>query len=1124
MAIDLGTLYTTIEAQTKGYTEANKETEKLAKSMLRQADAVKKAELEVERLTIQLKDVAGASKYVGQAENALESFRKKSKQAGTSATLFSASQKDFKNSLAHTKNGLLGAGIATTGWQSRMQELTKSIQLALGPLSGVASRITALTALFNRSTLIWAGLFAGITAVSVGMFKAVAAGTLYESSMAKITHQLELTGHASGQTTEDIDRMTKALAINTLASVNGAREAATAILTFTSITGDNVERTLGLAQDLTDSLGGDLLANAKKLGKAIEDPSKAFKTLNEMGARLSETEMARLKTMAATGDHLKAQEVILAKIEARVKGIGKAGATDTLAGAYDTLGESITLLFESVSKNSGLLDSFREAINTVSAAIQSWTKTVDAGFGPLKMFGDIIGGVVNAIAWMVKNIHILASAFAALAIVKTITAAYTFFTRKTVEATAATSLFSGALNRIPFVAIASMVIGAVVGWLSYAAAARDARRALEGVNTSNREFLKTQNQIERIALAKNIRETTRAISSYSKELKENEALLATFINLGREADPNTRLIAVSVEKLRFKLKELDSQLLELNKRQIDAIEVNNESTKSTLGQVDALTTYIATYNPASKAVAKFTSDQEILAAGLHGVGGKLVTVERYLAAYTNGVKLTVKEEADLRKEHAKLIADLTAAESMAKLSSPFQKAKEDIDSLIKAQRSASQSAGMGAGIELPFSVNTVEIIREVDKVVSLLDSTSQENIIELGIKLSDGSIASTKKQVGDAVAWMMGETEKLQRISPFTSVLAAADSKLEAISKTSKEDPFGALFNTNAYQKALALNESIKGITNSLTNSGIKEGGELFNRIGDTVKQVAKNRGLQDLIKDDDLKTADGMASAIAKINAAAEKTPASIQAGIGTVGTIMSGIEGVLGQVTAAYGEMAAAAGAAAQAALEHGMSQSQFYMELADTVHYSNNLQAKSFEDKAIAAAEAGAKEYRAQKDAQAKANALAAKSFESQKQMQIAQAIMATSLAVMQTYSNSGLGIYATPLAIAMGALGAAQVASISAQKYTPRAGGGPVNANQPLMVGEAGPELMIPSRSGKIIPNGKLSDALNGGGGGDMQVNITIQATDASSFDQLLVQRRGLLTNMLKESFNSQMRSF
>lgn len=49
---------------------------------------------------------------------------------------------------------------------------------------------------------------------------------------------------------------------------------------------------------------------------------------------------------------------------------------------------------------------------------------------------------------------------------------------------------------------------------------------------------------------------------------------------------------------------------------------------------------------------------------------------------------------------------------------------------------------------------------------------------------------------------------------------------------------------------------------------------------------------------------------------------------------------------------------------------------------------------------------------------------------------------------------------------------------------RAGGGPVNAGQPYVVGEHRPELFVPSRSGKILP--KVGGA-GGGGGGDVTIN-------------------------------------
>jgi len=53
---------------------------------------------------------------------------------------------------------------------------------------------------------------------------------------------------------------------------------------------------------------------------------------------------------------------------------------------------------------------------------------------------------------------------------------------------------------------------------------------------------------------------------------------------------------------------------------------------------------------------------------------------------------------------------------------------------------------------------------------------------------------------------------------------------------------------------------------------------------------------------------------------------------------------------------------------------------------------------------------------------------------------------------------------------------------------RANGGPVNANTPYMVGERGPELFVPARSGSIMPNERIK-----GGGGDVVVQQTINVS-------------------------------
>jgi hypothetical protein len=68
---------------------------------------------------------------------------------------------------------------------------------------------------------------------------------------------------------------------------------------------------------------------------------------------------------------------------------------------------------------------------------------------------------------------------------------------------------------------------------------------------------------------------------------------------------------------------------------------------------------------------------------------------------------------------------------------------------------------------------------------------------------------------------------------------------------------------------------------------------------------------------------------------------------------------------------------------------------------------------------------------------------------------------------------------------------------------RANGGPVSGNQPYIVGERGPEMFIPNRSGTVIPNKNL-----GGGGVVVQqtINVTtgVQQTVRNEIQTLLPQ--------------------
>jgi lambda family phage tail tape measure protein len=75
---------------------------------------------------------------------------------------------------------------------------------------------------------------------------------------------------------------------------------------------------------------------------------------------------------------------------------------------------------------------------------------------------------------------------------------------------------------------------------------------------------------------------------------------------------------------------------------------------------------------------------------------------------------------------------------------------------------------------------------------------------------------------------------------------------------------------------------------------------------------------------------------------------------------------------------------------------------------------------------------------------------------------------------------------------------------------RAAGGPIDAGSPYIVGEKGPELIIPNNSGTVVPNHAL------GGGGSVTVNqpIVINAQNASA--ETVGMIRAMMPNIIAEN--------
>jgi hypothetical protein len=136
---------------------------------------------------------------------------------------------------------------------------------------------------------------------------------------------------------------------------------------------------------------------------------------------------------------------------------------------------------------------------------------------------------------------------------------------------------------------------------------------------------------------------------------------------------------------------------------------------------------------------------------------------------------------------------------------------------------------------------------------------------------------------------------------------------------------------------------------------------------------------------------------------------------------------------------------------------------------------------------------------------------KAFALNKAFNIVEAIMNTATGVSKALA---LGpIVGPPLALAIGALGAVQVATIAGAKYQGRKQGGRMNQDQPYLVGEAGPELVVPDRASNVVPNGQLDKM-----GKQVNVNFNITTVDATGFSELLVNSRATIVNVINQALN------
>lgn len=187
-----------------------------------------------------------------------------------------------------------------------------------------------------------------------------------EQAVAQLEAGLASTGNVVGKSIEELVKKAEELQKVTTFGDEELIGAQSQLLTFTGIVGEEFDKTIELAADLSARMGTDLKSSIVQLGKALNDPIANLSALSRSGIQFNETQKETIKDLVASNRLMDAQKVILDELETQFGGSARA-ARDTFGGAIEGLGNAFGDLME--ADGDGLVDA-KDAIENMTKLLQ----------------------------------------------------------------------------------------------------------------------------------------------------------------------------------------------------------------------------------------------------------------------------------------------------------------------------------------------------------------------------------------------------------------------------------------------------------------------------------------------------------------------------------------------------------------------------------------------------------------------------------------------------------------------------------------------------------------------------------------------------------------------------------
>lgn len=186
-------------------------------------------------------------------------------------------------------------------------------------------------------------------ALVIGLKRSVDAWQESRKVAADTQAVLKSTHGVAHVTAGGIDQLTQSLSRKAGMDDEAIQSGENVLLTFLRVRNevgkgnDVFNRASAAAVDLSARFGKDLNSSFTMVGKALDDPIRGVTALRRVGVSFTASQQDQIKSLEETGQHLKAQRLVMRALETQVKGSAAAQATpiDRLKVSWENVQEAI---------------------------------------------------------------------------------------------------------------------------------------------------------------------------------------------------------------------------------------------------------------------------------------------------------------------------------------------------------------------------------------------------------------------------------------------------------------------------------------------------------------------------------------------------------------------------------------------------------------------------------------------------------------------------------------------------------------------------------------------------------------------------------------------------------------